>query len=86
MHRPASVADDEGLADAHQHRPRDPFLRRAQRQLRGRRDRSGETFISERAGLNFINILQVALTWADPKSAKNTVKLSSLFCTFGIFE
>jgi hypothetical protein len=30
-------------------------------------------------GVNFINILQVALTYSDPKSAKETVKLSVFF-------
>ncbi len=35
-------------------------------------------------GVNFTNILQVAFTCPDPKSAKNTVKLSVYFCTFGI--
>jgi len=36
-------------------------------------------------GVNFTNILRAAFTHADPESAKNTVKLSVFFCTFGIW-
>jgi len=35
-------------------------------------------------GVDFTNILLEAFTHADPKSAKNTVKLSVSFCAFGI--
>jgi hypothetical protein len=45
MRRPTSAADDKGVADTNKHRPWDPLFWRAQRQLRGRRDWSGETFI-----------------------------------------
>jgi len=34
-------------------------------------------------GVNFTNILQTAFTHADPKSAKNTVKLSVFFALLG---
>jgi len=34
-------------------------------------------------GVNFINILRVAFLHADPKSSKNTVKLSAFFALLG---
>ena len=38
---------------------------------------------TERLGVNFTNILWAALTRADPKSVKKTVKLSSFFALLG---
>jgi hypothetical protein len=35
-------------------------------------------------GVNFINVLRVAVAPVDPKSVKNTVKSSVSFYTFGI--
>jgi len=37
-------------------------------------------------GVNFINVLCTAFALVDPKSVKNTVKLSVSFYTFGIYE
>ena len=39
--------------------------------------------ITERSGVNFTNVLPAALTRADPKSAKKTVKLSSFIALLG---
>ncbi len=53
----------------------------------GSRSRAIEhhTFIDYflRRGVNFINILPAAFMHADPKSAKNTVKLSIFFALLG---
>ncbi len=37
-------------------------------------------------GVNFTNVLRTAFAHVDPKSVKNTVKLSVSFYSFGIYE
>jgi len=41
------------------------------------------TLENQRVGVNFINVLRAAFTQPDPKSAKNTIKLSVFFALLG---
>ncbi len=43
-----------------------------------------KSFTVSAVGVNFTDILLKAFTHKDPKSAKNTVKPSVVFCAFGI--
>ncbi len=45
--------------------------------------KESKAFPNSIAGVNFINILHVAFTRADPKSAKKTVKFSVFFALSG---